>query len=55
MTPYDAAKADAFGESIFAKMKLRIPPCPQVTAWVSDLRGQGFTSGGHRLSSLYRA
>lgn len=49
-----AAGSNAFGESICAKMNADVPPCPQVTVWLSGLRGQGFTSDGHRLSSLYR-
>ena len=54
MSPVRADKTEAFGESICAKMNAAGPPCPQVTVWLSGLRGQGFTSGGHRLSSLYR-
>ena len=50
-----ALKKEAFGEGIWTKMNSGDPPCPQLTVWLSGLRGQGFTSDGHRLLSLYRA
>jgi hypothetical protein len=40
--------------SICAKMKDQGPPHPEAPFWLSGMSEWGFTSGGHRLSSLYR-